>query len=119
MELSLIRKLGWTVSITQVSVGDKPVIFLAYILWLNTYLYFTAFLDMTSYYATAFKTGQYPQINEDKLYLWGRPHPKDANAPDPVGKPTNYELVRRKIFCLDPLICGARSKRLILLACDT
>ncbi|PSR74813.1 hypothetical protein PHLCEN_2v9527 [Hermanssonia centrifuga] len=52
----------------------------------------TAWLDMTSYYATAYKTGSYPQITEDKLYMWARPHTKDANAPDPVGKPDNYEL---------------------------
>lgn len=55
---------------------------------------------MTNYYATAYKTGTYPQITEDKLYLWARPHPKDANAPDPVGKPTNYELVSASYFCL-------------------
>ena len=50
---------------------------------------------MTKYYATAFKTGSYPNVTEDKLYLWARPHPKDANAPDAVGKPDNYQLVRR------------------------
>lgn len=52
---------------------------------------------MTSYYATAYKTGSYPQITEDKLYMWARPHTKDANAPDPVGKPDNYELVSLSI----------------------
>ena len=48
---------------------------------------------MTNYYATAFKTGSYPNVTEDKLYLWARPHPKDASAPDSVGKPDNYQLV--------------------------
>ena len=48
---------------------------------------------MTNYYATAYKTGNYPTITEDKLYLWARPHPKDANAPDPVGKPDNFDVV--------------------------
>ncbi len=51
-------------------------------------------LDMTKHYATAFKTGSYPDVTEDKLYLWARPHPKDADAPDGVGKPTNFAIVR-------------------------
>ncbi|KAI0785282.1 glycoside hydrolase [Abortiporus biennis] len=46
-------------------------------------------LDMTKYYATAYKTGAYPEITEDKIYMWARPHTKHANAPDPVGRPTN------------------------------
>lgn len=49
---------------------------------------------MTNYYATAFKTGSYPAITEDKIYLWARTHPKEANSPDSVAKPTNFELVR-------------------------
>jgi glucan endo-1,3-alpha-glucosidase len=51
-------------------------------------------LDMTAYYAAAFKTGAYPEVQEDKVYMWSRPHTKDANAPDGVGKPDNFELVR-------------------------
>ncbi len=49
---------------------------------------------MTKYFATAYKTGSYPAITNDIVYVWARPHPKDANAPDSVGKPKNYELVR-------------------------
>ena len=52
-----------------------------------------AFLHMTKYFAMAYKTGSYPQISQDVIYLWARPHPKAAEAPDPVGKPKNYELV--------------------------
>ncbi|KAI0086496.1 glycoside hydrolase [Irpex rosettiformis] len=52
----------------------------------------TAWLDMTSYYATAYKTGKYPAIQTDKIYMWARPHTSDANAPDPVGKPDNFQL---------------------------
>ena len=47
---------------------------------------------MTNYFATGYKTGSYPAITEDKLYLWARPHPSNANAPDPVGKPDNFQL---------------------------
>ena len=53
----------------------------------------TAWLDMTSYYATAYKTGSYPKIETDKIYMWARPHAVDADAPDPVGKPDNFQLV--------------------------
>jgi glucan endo-1,3-alpha-glucosidase len=54
----------------------------------------TAWLNMTAYYAEAFKTGVYPTIAEDKIYMWTRPHSKDADAPDSVGKPSNFDLVR-------------------------
>ena len=50
-------------------------------------------LSMTSYYATAFKTGTYPTVSEDQIVMWSRPHPAFASAPDPVGPPTNYQIV--------------------------
>lgn len=56
---------------------------------------------MTSYYATAFKTGSYPAITQDKIYMWARTHPKEANSPDSVPKPTNYEMVRLSFFDVD------------------
>ncbi|GBE84927.1 glycoside hydrolase family 71 protein [Sparassis latifolia] len=59
--------------------------------WVNGFNH-TGWLDMTSYYASAYKTGAYPNIAKDKLYMWARPHPKDANSGDSVPKPTNYEL---------------------------
>lgn len=49
---------------------------------------------MTQYYTTAFKTGQYPEIQKDKIYMWSRPHSVNAQSPDPVPQPTNYQLVR-------------------------
>lgn len=55
--------------------------------WVNGYPH-TGFLDMTSYYAQAFKTGKYPPIAQEKVYIWSRPHPRDAVASqDPVGRP--------------------------------
>ena len=51
-------------------------------------------LAMTNYYATAFRQGSYPSITQDQIYMWARPHPKNANASnDPVAKPTSYQLV--------------------------
>lgn len=50
-------------------------------------------LNMTSYYAAAFKTGSYPSVSKDQIFMWSRPHPALATAPDPVGPPTNHEIV--------------------------
>jgi len=61
----------------------------------------TAWLDMTTYYANAFKTGSFPKIDQDKLYLWARPHPRDATASsDPVGKPQNYQLMEDVVYAV-------------------
>lgn len=68
--------------------------------WVNGFDH-TAWLDMTSYYATAFKTGSFPDITEDKLYLWARPHPRDATASnDPVGKPQSFQLMEDVVFAV-------------------
>lgn len=48
---------------------------------------------MTNYYATAFKTGKFPEITQDALYAWARPTTTNANSGDPVGKPTNSDTV--------------------------
>ena len=53
---------------------------------------------MTNYYATAFKTGKYPEITQDALYVWARPTATDANSGDPVGKPTNSDTVSCSCF---------------------
>ncbi|KAH9950531.1 glycoside hydrolase [Amylocystis lapponica] len=61
----------------------------------------TGWLDMTNYYAQAFKTGSYPEITEDKIYMWARPHQKDATASnDGVGKPSNYELDQDNLWAV-------------------
>jgi len=61
----------------------------------------TAWLDMTTYYANAFKTGSFPEINQDKIYLWSRPHPRDATASsDPVGKPQSYQLMEDAVYAV-------------------
>lgn len=44
---------------------------------------------MTKYYADAYRTGVWPAIVQDKLYLWARPHPANASASnDALGAPT-------------------------------
>ncbi|KAI0310822.1 glycoside hydrolase family 71 protein [Amylostereum chailletii] len=60
----------------------------------------TAWLNMTNYYAQAFKTGSFPAITEDKIYMWSRTHPKDANAPDAVGKPDNFQMTEDAVWAV-------------------
>jgi len=56
--------------------------------------YDSGWLDMTAYYARAFKTGAYPIIQRDRVFVWARPHPRDALSSDHVPPPKNYALVR-------------------------
>ncbi|CCA70334.1 related to glycoside hydrolase family 71 protein-Laccaria bicolor [Serendipita indica DSM 11827] len=56
-------------------------------LWVNGFDH-QGWLDLASYYIQAFKTGNYPSITQDKVYLWARPHPRDATASkDAVPRP--------------------------------
>ena len=52
------------------------------------------------YYIIGFKTGEYPVITRDRIFLWGRLSPAQANTPDPIGKPANYDIV--SIFTIAP-----------------
>ncbi|EDR13362.1 glycoside hydrolase family 71 protein [Laccaria bicolor S238N-H82] len=60
----------------------------------------TAWLGLTQYYATAFKTGSYPAIEKDQIYMWSRPHSSSAQAPDPVGQPDNFQLPQDAIWAV-------------------
>ena len=51
-------------------------------------------LALNAYFARAFKEGRMPPIEHDKLFLWARPHPKIADAPDSVPRPRDWQLVR-------------------------
>ncbi|KAL7413969.1 glycosyl hydrolase family 71-domain-containing protein [Mrakia frigida] len=50
-------------------------------------------LEVNKYYATAFKTGQYPQISNDRIFLSSRPHSNTANAwgAGEFGRPTGMQ----------------------------
>ncbi|KAL0961058.1 hypothetical protein HGRIS_006046 [Hohenbuehelia grisea] len=60
----------------------------------------TGWLEMTGYYATAFKTGAFPAIEKDRIYMWARSHPTRAQAPDPVGPPSNFELAQDAVWAV-------------------
>ncbi|KAF8150452.1 glycoside hydrolase family 71 protein [Mycena galopus ATCC 62051] len=51
-----------------------------------------AWLHLNSFFARAFKDGAYPPIERDQIFIWGRPHPRAADAPESVPRPRNWEL---------------------------
>ncbi len=61
-----------------------------------------AWLGIVNHFATQFKTGQAPAIDKDKIVLWSRPHPKNAQASaDPLGvPPTTFELLQDKMWAV-------------------
>ncbi|KAJ3563808.1 hypothetical protein NP233_g8693 [Leucocoprinus birnbaumii] len=58
-------------------------------------------LDLMYYYIVAFKTGKYPPIDKDRVFLWGRLYPKDLDVvADPVGKPRNWDFTQDSIWAV-------------------
>jgi glucan endo-1,3-alpha-glucosidase len=53
----------------------------------------TPWLVLNAYFVRAFKEGRMPPIEHDQVFVWARPHPKDATALDPVPRPRDWELV--------------------------
>ena len=60
--------------------------------WVDGYPH-EPWLRLAGYYACAFKHGVYPSVEADTIYMWARPHPKNAIAEDAVPHPRNWELV--------------------------
>ncbi|CED85561.1 Glycoside hydrolase, family 71 [Phaffia rhodozyma] len=61
----------------------------------------TPLLEINKYYAAAFKTGVYPTVSTDKVYLMARPHPVNAVASaDSVPTPTNGGYSQDKFYAL-------------------
>lgn len=58
-----------------------------------------AWLHMNAYFARAFREGKYPSIEKDRIFMWARLHPKDAETPDTVPRPRNWELVSVLSIC--------------------
>lgn len=50
-------------------------------------------LVLNAYFARAFKEGSMPPIEQDQIFVWARPHPKDATALDPVSRPDYWQVV--------------------------
>ncbi|KAF8161484.1 glycoside hydrolase family 71 protein [Crassisporium funariophilum] len=67
--------------------------------WVDGYPH-EAWLHLNRYFAVAFKTGTYPAITKDQIYMWARPHPKGATAPDRVPRPNNWQLTDDKAWMI-------------------
>ena len=50
-----------------------------------------AWFDLAGYYIQAYKTGSFPQINNDRVYYWYRTHSKSAQRNDNLGPPTGQD----------------------------
>ncbi|KAJ4495692.1 glycosyl hydrolase family 71-domain-containing protein [Lentinula edodes] len=58
--------------------------------WAQNYPH-TAWISLSKYYITAYKTGAYPTITQDVVYWWSRPHPALVTATgDSLGRPNGY-----------------------------
>ncbi|KAF7362348.1 AA-TRNA-LIGASE-II domain-containing protein [Mycena venus] len=64
-----------------------------------------AWLHLNSFFARAFKDGAYPHIERDQIFMWGRPHPRAADAPESVPRPRNWELTDDKFWVV--VLCTA------------
>ncbi|KAF5355467.1 hypothetical protein D9758_006316 [Tetrapyrgos nigripes] len=61
--------------------------------WVNGFPH-EAWLHLNSHYIRAFKEGtRHPIIEKDMIFMWARPHPRDAQAlEDPLPRPNNWQL---------------------------
>jgi len=52
-------------------------------------------LDLQQYYISAFKSGVYPKVLRDRIFLWARLYPSGADVPqDGIGRPSGWQNVR-------------------------
>lgn len=68
--------------------------------WTNGFPH-TAWLQLTKYYAQAYKTGSWPTITSDSIVVWARPHPKAATASnDSIGRPAGWDRTDDNMYAL-------------------
>ncbi|KAI5450005.1 hypothetical protein NCC49_003767 [Naganishia albida] len=59
----------------------------------------TDILPLVKYYATAWKTGAYPKITTDQVFVMARPHPAAAGASgDNIGAPTGRDRTQDNFY---------------------
>ena len=64
--------------------------------WVNGFPHLP-WLKLNAHFARAFREG-HMVVNTDEIYVWARPHLRDAVASDPVDRPKGWELVC--VICL-------------------
>ncbi|KAG8986907.1 hypothetical protein FRB90_003702 [Tulasnella sp. 427] len=66
--------------------------------WVNGFDH-RAFLEMTGYYASAFKSGEWPSITSDKIFIYGRPHGvNDQASGDSLSRPERFNWVSDRLW---------------------
>ncbi|KAG9035776.1 hypothetical protein FRB95_010544 [Tulasnella sp. JGI-2019a] len=60
----------------------------------------TAFLYMTGYYASYYKTGNRPTVTFDKIFMWGRAYSRDLSISDSIGPVQNAGWVSDTLFVI-------------------
>ncbi|KAJ7078492.1 glycosyl hydrolase family 71-domain-containing protein, partial [Mycena epipterygia] len=74
--------------------------------WVNGFDH-QGWLDLFAYHIQAFKTGVYPTITRDRIFLWARLYPAKANASDPIGSPLHGEWSRDFLWAVVLLVAPA------------
>ncbi|KAH9945573.1 glycoside hydrolase family 71 protein [Amylocystis lapponica] len=82
--------------------------------WVNGFDH-QGWLDLMKYYIAAYKTGSYPAITKDRVFLWARRYPANATSPDTVPKPTNYQWTQDYLWGVVLLTAPAN----VTLTCGT
>ncbi|KAJ7449258.1 glycoside hydrolase family 71 protein [Mycena latifolia] len=68
--------------------------------WVNGFDH-QGWLDLLAHYIVAFKTGQYPAISRDRIFLWARLYPTKATVPsDRVGRPMNADWTEDRVWAV-------------------
>ncbi|KAF9507255.1 glycoside hydrolase family 71 protein [Hydnum rufescens UP504] len=55
---------------------------------------------MTKYYADAWRSGVYPTISKNQIFLSARPHSKALTIKDPIGKPNSWQWTDDNLYAV-------------------
>ncbi|KAJ7148706.1 glycoside hydrolase family 71 protein [Mycena crocata] len=67
--------------------------------WVNGFDHI-GWLDLFAHYIQAYKTGAYPAVSRDRIFLWARLYPAEANAPDSIGPPFNHQWTKDYLWAI-------------------
>ncbi|KAF9648563.1 glycoside hydrolase family 71 protein [Thelephora ganbajun] len=68
--------------------------------WVNGFDH-QGWLDLQQYYISAFKSGVYPSVLRDRIFLWARLYPADADAPqDGIGRPSGWQYTEDFLWAM-------------------
>ncbi|KAF4604919.1 hypothetical protein EYR40_003702 [Pleurotus pulmonarius] len=80
--------------------------------WVNGFDH-QGWLDLNQYYIEAYKTGSYPSISRDRVFLWARLFPAAASTADSVSRPDRADFTQDFLWAVVLLASPAQ----VTLAC--